>query len=49
MRERIGCDHGWWRNTVLIERRSSVAGTGVEDGRIPDAGVTAVGEEGPSG
>ena len=27
-RERIGCHHGRWRDTVLIERRSRVAGTG---------------------
>ncbi|MGD0702594.1 MAG: N-acetyltransferase family protein [Trebonia sp.] len=27
-RERIGRHHGRWRDTVLIERRSSVAGTG---------------------
>jgi L-amino acid N-acyltransferase YncA len=27
-RERIGCHHGRWRDTVLIERRSSIAGTG---------------------
>jgi len=25
-RERIGCHHGRWRDTVLIERRSTVAG-----------------------
>jgi L-amino acid N-acyltransferase YncA len=25
-RERIGCHHGRWRDTVLIERRSVVAG-----------------------
>jgi phosphinothricin acetyltransferase len=35
IRERIGCHHGrpgyphgWWRDTVLIERRSQVAGAG---------------------
>jgi L-amino acid N-acyltransferase YncA len=28
VRERVGCHHGRWRDTVLIERRSSVAGTG---------------------
>jgi L-amino acid N-acyltransferase YncA/2-polyprenyl-3-methyl-5-hydroxy-6-metoxy-1,4-benzoquinol methylase len=27
-RERVGCHHGTWRDTVLIERRSRVAGTG---------------------
>jgi L-amino acid N-acyltransferase YncA len=27
-RERIGRHHGHWRDTVLIERRSAVAGTG---------------------
>jgi arsenite methyltransferase len=27
-RERIGRHHGRWRDTVLIERRSAVAGTG---------------------
>jgi L-amino acid N-acyltransferase YncA/SAM-dependent methyltransferase len=27
-RERVGCHHGRWRDTVLIERRSRVAGTG---------------------
>jgi L-amino acid N-acyltransferase YncA len=27
-RERIGCHHGRWRDTVLIERRSVIAGTG---------------------
>jgi L-amino acid N-acyltransferase YncA len=27
-RERIGCHHGRWRDTVLIERRSAIAGTG---------------------
>ena len=27
-RERVGCHHGRWRDTVLIERRSKVAGTG---------------------
>jgi L-amino acid N-acyltransferase YncA len=26
-RERIGCHHGQWRDVVLIERRSPVAGT----------------------
>jgi L-amino acid N-acyltransferase YncA len=25
-RERIGCHHGRWRDTVLIERRSDAAG-----------------------
>jgi len=25
-RERIGCHHGRWRDTVLIERRGTVAG-----------------------
>ena len=28
VRERVGCHHGRWRDTVLIERRSSVAGAG---------------------
>ena len=28
VRERIGWHHGRWRDTVLIERRSDVAGTG---------------------
>ena len=28
VRERVGCHHGVWRDTVLIERRSRVAGTG---------------------
>jgi len=28
VRERVGCHHGRWRDTVLIERRSRVAGTG---------------------
>jgi phosphinothricin acetyltransferase len=28
VRERVGRHHGRWRDTVLIERRSSVAGTG---------------------
>ena len=28
IRERIGRHHGRWRDTVLIERRSTVAGTG---------------------
>jgi L-amino acid N-acyltransferase YncA len=28
VRERVGCHHGRWRDTVLIERRSKVAGTG---------------------
>ena len=27
-RERVGCHHGTWRDTVLIERRSRVVGTG---------------------
>ena len=27
-RERIACHHGRWRDTVVVERRSSVAGTG---------------------
>lgn len=27
VRERVGCHHGRWRDTVLIERRSKVAGT----------------------
>ena len=27
-RERIACHHGRWRDTVIMERRSSVAGTG---------------------
>jgi L-amino acid N-acyltransferase YncA len=27
VRERVGCHHGRWRDTVLIERRSRVAGT----------------------
>jgi arsenite methyltransferase len=26
VRERVGRHYGWWRNTVLIERRSNVAG-----------------------
>jgi L-amino acid N-acyltransferase YncA len=28
VRERVGCHHGRWRDVVLIERRSRVAGTG---------------------
>jgi L-amino acid N-acyltransferase YncA len=28
VRERVGCHYGRWRDTVLIERRSSAAGTG---------------------
>jgi L-amino acid N-acyltransferase YncA len=28
VRERVACHHGQWRDTVLIERRSRVAGTG---------------------
>lgn len=28
VRRRIGCHYGRWRDTVLIERRSAVAGTG---------------------
>ena len=28
VRERVGCHHGRWRDTVLIERRSTIAGTG---------------------
>jgi phosphinothricin acetyltransferase len=28
VRERVGCHHGRWRDTVLIERRSKVAWTG---------------------
>ena len=38
-RERVACHHGRWRDTVLIERRSKVAGTGEladADGRRPD-------------
>jgi L-amino acid N-acyltransferase YncA/2-polyprenyl-3-methyl-5-hydroxy-6-metoxy-1,4-benzoquinol methylase len=27
VRERVGCHHGRWRDTVLIERRSNVTGT----------------------
>jgi L-amino acid N-acyltransferase YncA len=27
VRERVGCHHGQWRDTVLIERRSRIAGT----------------------
>jgi arsenite methyltransferase len=27
-RERVGCHHGTWRDTILIERRSRAAGTG---------------------
>jgi L-amino acid N-acyltransferase YncA len=27
-RERVACHHGRWRDTVLVERRSLVAGTG---------------------
>jgi L-amino acid N-acyltransferase YncA len=27
-RERVGCHHGRWRDVVLVERRSTVAGTG---------------------
>jgi L-amino acid N-acyltransferase YncA len=27
-RERVGCHHGVWRDTVLIERRSTLAGIG---------------------
>ena len=26
-RQRIGCDHGRWRDVTLLERRSTVAGT----------------------
>jgi phosphinothricin acetyltransferase len=28
VRMRVGCHHGQWRDTVLVERRSRVAGTG---------------------
>ncbi len=28
VRDRIGCHHGRWRDTVLIERRSRIAGAG---------------------
>jgi L-amino acid N-acyltransferase YncA len=28
VRERVGCHHGRWRDAVLIERRSTVAGAG---------------------
>ncbi|HEY3882011.1 MAG TPA: GNAT family N-acetyltransferase [Trebonia sp.] len=28
VRERVGCHYGRWRDTVLIERRSTTAGTG---------------------
>ena len=28
VRERVGCHHGRWRDTVLIERRSTIAGAG---------------------
>lgn len=28
IRERIGCHHGQWRDVVLVERRSRLAGTG---------------------
>jgi phosphinothricin acetyltransferase len=28
IRERIGCHHGRWRDVLLIERRSTTAGTG---------------------
>jgi L-amino acid N-acyltransferase YncA/2-polyprenyl-3-methyl-5-hydroxy-6-metoxy-1,4-benzoquinol methylase len=28
VRERVGCRHGQWRDTVLLERRSRVAGAG---------------------
>ena len=28
VRERVACHHGRWRDTVLLERRSRVAGTG---------------------
>ncbi|HET9080745.1 MAG TPA: GNAT family N-acetyltransferase [Trebonia sp.] len=28
VRERVGCHHGQWRDTLLIERRSRVAGAG---------------------
>jgi L-amino acid N-acyltransferase YncA/precorrin-6B methylase 2 len=28
VRERVGCHHGRWRDVVLIERRSTVTGTG---------------------
>jgi L-amino acid N-acyltransferase YncA/2-polyprenyl-3-methyl-5-hydroxy-6-metoxy-1,4-benzoquinol methylase len=31
VRERVGCHHGQWRDTVLLERRSSVAGAGRAD------------------
>jgi len=27
-RERIACHHGRWRDTVIMERRSAIAGTG---------------------
>jgi L-amino acid N-acyltransferase YncA/2-polyprenyl-3-methyl-5-hydroxy-6-metoxy-1,4-benzoquinol methylase len=27
-RERIGCHHGRWRDVILLERRSTIAGTG---------------------
>jgi L-amino acid N-acyltransferase YncA len=27
-RERIACHHGRWRDTVIVERRSAIAGTG---------------------
>jgi len=35
VRERIGCHHGQWRDTVLLERRSAVTGTDQEDGAGP--------------
>jgi L-amino acid N-acyltransferase YncA len=28
LRERVGCHHGRWRDVLLIERRSRIAGTG---------------------
>lgn len=32
-RERVGCMDGWWRDVLLLERRSAVAGV---DGITPD-------------
>jgi len=46
VRERIGRHHGRWRDTVLIERRSDVAGTvagTVASGSLPEAARTVLG------
>jgi L-amino acid N-acyltransferase YncA len=34
LRERVGCHHGRWRDTVLIERRSQIAGTSAAGGSL---------------